>query len=63
MRSPGAPLPTQWSLKLRVHVVFLPFFVGIVNESEFFCKILSRYFAFKIILNLKALEIKKKFIT
>ena len=45
-----------------MQVVFLPFFVGIVNESEFSCKILSRYFAFKIILSLNALEIKKKFI-
>ena len=31
-------------------IVFLPFFVNIVNENEFSCKILSRYFAFKIIL-------------
>ena len=31
-------------------VVFLAFFVKIVNENEFSCKILIRYFAFKIIL-------------
>ena len=60
MRSLGAPLPTQQSLTMRVQVVFLLFFVGIVNESERSCKILSRYFAFKIILSLKTLEIKKK---
>ena len=45
-----------------MQVVFLPFFVGIVNKSECSCKILSRYLAFKKILRLKALEIKKKFV-
>ena len=48
-----ASLPTQKPLTLRVKVVFLPFFVKIVNENEFSCKILSRYFAFKRILSLK----------
>ena len=50
---PGAPLPTQQPLTLRVKVVFLPFFVKIVNENEFSCKSLNRYFTFKRILSLK----------
>ena len=49
MCSLGAPLPTKWSLTLRVQVAFLLFFVRIVDESECSCKILGRYFAFKII--------------
>ena len=53
MRSLDAPLTGQYPLTLRVQVVFLPFFVVIVNENEFSCKILSRYFAFKIKLSLK----------
>ena len=60
MHSLDAPLTSQYPLTLRVQVVFLPFFVVIVNENEFSCKILSRYFAFKII-NIKP-EIKKKLI-
>ena len=43
MHSLDAPLTSQYPLTLRVQVVFLRFFVVIVNENEFSCKILSRY--------------------